>query len=51
MHHSFLVSKGIKNIELVDLMLHEGAGKRAANDDHEFDDDALAAYLMGTVEQ
>ena len=32
-------------------MLHEGAGKRAANDDFEFDDDALTAYLMSTVEQ
>ena len=51
MHHSFLVSKGVKNVELVDLMLHEGAEKRAANDESEFDDDALTAYLMGTVEK
>lgn len=29
-------------------MLHEGSGKNAAND--EYDDDALTAYLMGTVE-
>ena len=45
------MSKGIKNIELVDLMLHEGTEKQAANDESEFDDDALAAYLMGTVEK
>ena len=51
LHHSFLISKGVKNVELVDLMLHEGAEKRAANDESEFDDDALAAYLMGTVEK
>ena len=31
-------------------MLHEGIEKRAANDEHEYDDDALNAYLMSTVE-
>lgn len=31
-------------------MLHEGTEKRAANDESEFDDDALNAYLMSTVE-
>jgi hypothetical protein len=45
-----LASKGVKNVELVDLMLHEGTEKRAANDEFEYDDDALNAYLMSTVE-
>lgn len=30
-------------------MLHEGTKKQDANDDHEFDDDALTAYLMQTT--
>ncbi|MHA3083733.1 hypothetical protein ACX1NX_11335 [Acinetobacter sp. ANC 5383] len=49
MHHSFLASKGVKNVELVDLMLHEGIEKRAVNDEPEYDDDALTAYLMQTT--
>lgn len=51
LHHSFLVSKGVKKVELIDLMLHEGTEKRAANDELEYDDDALTAYLMGTVDE
>ncbi|MHA3050199.1 hypothetical protein [Acinetobacter sp. ANC 4639] len=49
LHHSFLASKGVKNVELVDLMLHEGIEKRSANDESEFDEDALTAYLMQTT--
>lgn len=52
-HLSFLSSKGVKDIKLSDLMVHEGHDSRHMNDVNEPSEDdeaALHAYMMANVE-
>lgn len=53
-HHSFIASKGVKDVKLVDLMTHEAANYVATNDDDylsDSDEDALYAYMMNATEE
>lgn len=46
MHHSFLLSKGVKDIKVEDLMLHEKNGHSSVD---EFEDET-DSIMMGMTE-